>query len=157
MWISALVSVMVPLTGSLWSLMLLLATYSIGPTSFHTFITVMLCHEFGKESIATTWGFLRMVQGVFSFIHPALIGKKLKYSPIGFSLPLVWGNLWKNVVLEDLPPVSCHDTPWMGVHIVCNLFQVLALYFSTFTSSCLTSSTLLSPGRHLYAESVSFP
>ena len=49
--------------------------FSLGSGGFFTSINVVLTDQFGRESIASTWGFVRMTQGLFGFIYPPLIGR----------------------------------------------------------------------------------
>ncbi|RXG67275.1 Monocarboxylate transporter 12 [Armadillidium vulgare] len=47
---------------------------TIGPSGYKTLLNVVLAEQFGKTSITSTWGFIRMVHGIFSFINSPLIG-----------------------------------------------------------------------------------
>ncbi|KAB7505650.1 Monocarboxylate transporter 6 [Armadillidium nasatum] len=72
--LSATGSALIHFARGLVPLMLLISLYTFGPASFHVSVNVILTERFGKEVIASTYGFVRMAQGIFSFIHPILIG-----------------------------------------------------------------------------------
>ncbi|XP_042210612.1 monocarboxylate transporter 12-like isoform X2 [Homarus americanus] len=61
-------------TKSFWPLVSVVWIHSVGVAAFWALISTLLADQFGEDSLATTWGFFRMTQGVFSFVYPSLLG-----------------------------------------------------------------------------------
>ncbi|KAG7175360.1 Monocarboxylate transporter 12-like 1 [Homarus americanus] len=62
-------------TKSFWPLVSVVWIHSVGVAAFWALISTLLADQFGEDSLATTWGFFRMTQGVFSFVYPSLLGE----------------------------------------------------------------------------------
>ncbi|RXG67277.1 hypothetical protein Avbf_09086 [Armadillidium vulgare] len=65
---------LIPFCTYLWQIYLTMFIFSIGSAGFFAFFTVLLTEQFGRASIATTWGLSRMLKGIFNFINPSLLG-----------------------------------------------------------------------------------
>ncbi|KAB7495892.1 Monocarboxylate transporter 14 [Armadillidium nasatum] len=57
-WICAVGVLLIPLGDNLTFLMIAVGLYTFGPASYISSLTVILCEEFGKENITSTWGFV---------------------------------------------------------------------------------------------------
>ncbi|XP_045117040.1 monocarboxylate transporter 12-like isoform X2 [Portunus trituberculatus] len=65
---------LVTFCSAMWQLMLVTTLYSIGLATFWALINTLLVNDFGPKSVATSWGFFRMTQGITNFIYPSLLG-----------------------------------------------------------------------------------
>lgn len=65
----------VTVCSSMWQLMLASTLFSFGLATFWALLNTLLANEFGAESMASSWGFFRMVQGITSFIYPSFHGE----------------------------------------------------------------------------------
>lgn len=75
LWISSIGTLLIPFGTNLTFLIIAVGLFTIGPAAYTASIAVILCEEFGKENITCTWGFVKMIHGIFSFVHSLLIGK----------------------------------------------------------------------------------
>ncbi|XP_068212747.1 monocarboxylate transporter 12-like [Palaemon carinicauda] len=64
----------VPLCGTMWQLIITATMFSLSMGFFWTLINILLAEQFGGDSMPSTWGFFRMVQGICSFVYPPFIG-----------------------------------------------------------------------------------
>ncbi|KAL7638049.1 UNVERIFIED_CONTAM: hypothetical protein RMT77_011674 [Armadillidium vulgare] len=65
---------LIPVCAHLWQIYFAIFLYSISPAGYNTLLNVILTQQFGKASITTTWGFIRMVLGIFGSIGSLIIG-----------------------------------------------------------------------------------
>ncbi|KAG0714631.1 Monocarboxylate transporter 12 [Chionoecetes opilio] len=65
---------LVTLCYNMWQLLLAITLFSFGMAIFYSLLNTLLAKHFGAESMASSWGFLRMVQGIMNFIYPSLLG-----------------------------------------------------------------------------------
>nr|XP_045620562.1 monocarboxylate transporter 13-like [Procambarus clarkii] len=72
--VAGLSTLMVPVTRSFWTLLPVVCVHAMGVAAFWALINTLLADQFGEESLHTTWGFFRMVQGITSFAYPSLLG-----------------------------------------------------------------------------------
>ncbi|RXG68081.1 Monocarboxylate transporter 14 [Armadillidium vulgare] len=86
LWISATGKFFVPFATNLVTLIILTFVCTIAGASYVTSLTVMLVEDFGREHITTTWGFVRMTSGIFSFINSLIIGYILDWTG-SFTVP----------------------------------------------------------------------
>ena len=68
----------VPLCSSMWQLMLTSTLYSFGPATIWGLLAALLANRFGIESMASSFGFFRMGQGITNFIYPSFLGKAVQ-------------------------------------------------------------------------------
>ncbi|KAL7635572.1 UNVERIFIED_CONTAM: hypothetical protein RMT77_014641 [Armadillidium vulgare] len=87
-WICAIGVLLIPLGDNLKFLMVAVGLYTFGPASYISSLTVILCEEFGKENITSTWGFVKTTHGIFAFIHSFLIGYIVDTTG-GYTIPFV--------------------------------------------------------------------
>ncbi|XP_068212707.1 monocarboxylate transporter 2-like [Palaemon carinicauda] len=78
----------VPLCTNMWHLMVFATMYSLCMAFYWTLVNVLLADQFGGESMASTWGFFRMFQGIFNFGYPSLLGLAMDVSG-GVTLPYI--------------------------------------------------------------------
>ncbi|KAB7495899.1 Monocarboxylate transporter 12-B [Armadillidium nasatum] len=88
LWISSVGTLLIPFGTNLTFLIISVGLFTIGPAAYTASIAVILCEEFGKENITCTWGFVKMVHGIFSFVHSLLIGYIVD-STGGYTIPFV--------------------------------------------------------------------
>ncbi|KAL7638058.1 UNVERIFIED_CONTAM: hypothetical protein RMT77_011683 [Armadillidium vulgare] len=74
LFVGSIGAFLIPFCSQQWQIYLAMLLFSTGSAGYYAFLNVVLTEQFGKTSIATTWGFARMVQGIFNFINPSLIG-----------------------------------------------------------------------------------
>ncbi|KAB7505347.1 Monocarboxylate transporter 12 [Armadillidium nasatum] len=86
LWISAAGKFFVPFATNLVTLIILTFVCTVAGASYVTSLTVMLVEDFGREHITTTWGFVRMTSGIFSFINSLIIGYILDWTG-SFTVP----------------------------------------------------------------------
>lgn len=103
---------LVPLCSNMWTVMLASSLYGFGLATFWALLTNLLTIHFGVESMASSWGFFRMVQGITSFIYPSfhglmvdltgslvvsflIMGGGFILGGIVFSLPILIGKISK--------------------------------------------------------------
>ncbi|KAK8380195.1 hypothetical protein O3P69_016674 [Scylla paramamosain] len=72
--VGGLACLLVTLCSAMWQLLLVTTLYTIGLAIFWALINTLLTNDFGPESIASSWGFFRMTQGITNFIYPSLLG-----------------------------------------------------------------------------------
>ncbi|XP_069942927.1 monocarboxylate transporter 12 [Cherax quadricarinatus] len=72
--VAGLSMLMVPLTKSLGTLLSVVWLHALGVAAFWALINTLLADQFGETTLSTTWGFVRMVQGITSFAYPPFLG-----------------------------------------------------------------------------------
>ncbi|XP_069940001.1 monocarboxylate transporter 12-like isoform X2 [Cherax quadricarinatus] len=97
---------LVPLCTTLWQLLAATTMLALCTATFWTLINILLADQFGDESMATTWGFFRMTQGVCSLFYPAIIGMVLDQSGgMGVPYMMMGGMLMLGASIISLQPL----------------------------------------------------
>lgn len=65
---------MLPLAYNMWTILSILWMRSFGIAMFWALIHGLLADQFGPENMATSWGFVRMTQGITNFLYAPLLG-----------------------------------------------------------------------------------
>ncbi|XP_068216747.1 monocarboxylate transporter 2-like [Palaemon carinicauda] len=65
---------MLPLAYNMWTILSILWMRSFGIAMFWALLNGLLADQFGAENMSTTWGFVRMTQGITNFFYPPLLG-----------------------------------------------------------------------------------
>ncbi|CAL4088401.1 unnamed protein product, partial [Meganyctiphanes norvegica] len=74
LFISAIGLLLVPMCWDKWSLMGAIGLTALGLAYYYVLIVVLLAEQFGEDSIASTYGFFQMSQGIGCFMSPPLLG-----------------------------------------------------------------------------------
>ncbi|XP_068212754.1 monocarboxylate transporter 12-like [Palaemon carinicauda] len=100
-----------PLCTSLWQLVIPTTMFSLCMGFFWTLINVLLKEQFGGDSMPSTWGFFRMVQGICSFVYPSLIGFVMDFSG-GMTAPYIFmgSMLILGAIIFSLQYLKAKDT-----------------------------------------------
>ncbi|KAL7631009.1 UNVERIFIED_CONTAM: hypothetical protein RMT77_018703 [Armadillidium vulgare] len=97
---------LIPVCAHLWQIYFTIFLFSIGPSGYRTLLNVVLDEQFGKTSITSTWGFIRMVLGIFSFINSPLIGAIIDASnSYVFAFIFMGGGMFFSAIFLLLEPL----------------------------------------------------
>lgn len=66
---------LVTFCSTMWHLFFVSTLFTMGLATFWALINTLLVLDFGHQSIASSWGFFRMTQGITSFFYPSLLGE----------------------------------------------------------------------------------
>ncbi|CAL4067409.1 unnamed protein product, partial [Meganyctiphanes norvegica] len=107
---------LVPLTWNMWTLMGALSLSAAGIAYHNVLEVVIMADQFGEDSVASTWGFFRMSQGIGFFATPPILGLLADVSG-GLTLPfLCMGSMMiLPMVFFSLQPVVGR---LMGIDVV---------------------------------------
>ncbi|XP_047737057.1 monocarboxylate transporter 2 isoform X2 [Hyalella azteca] len=64
----------IPASTDFWVVLFNFSIFSIGSSGYFAIINVILIDQFGGHNVASSWGFIRMIQGALNFIYPPLLG-----------------------------------------------------------------------------------
>ncbi|XP_047740913.1 monocarboxylate transporter 2-like [Hyalella azteca] len=67
-------TVMIPASTNFWVVMFIFSLFSLGSSGYFGTINVILIDQFGAHNVASSWGFIRMIQGILNFTYPPLLG-----------------------------------------------------------------------------------
>ncbi|XP_018008790.1 monocarboxylate transporter 2 [Hyalella azteca] len=67
-------TVMIPASTNFWVVMCTFSLFSLGSSGYFGTINVILIDQFGAYNVASSWGFIRMIQGILNFLYPPLLG-----------------------------------------------------------------------------------
>lgn len=65
----------IPFCTDLWSSLCAVSMFSVGSAGFYTILNVILIDQFGKNNLASSWGFITMTQGILCLAYSPLLGK----------------------------------------------------------------------------------
>lgn len=65
---------LMPASSGFWGIIITITLHSLGSSGFFATINVILIDQFGKNNVASSWGFIRMIQGILNFAYPSLLG-----------------------------------------------------------------------------------
>ncbi|XP_047737437.1 monocarboxylate transporter 1 isoform X2 [Hyalella azteca] len=65
---------MIPASTNFWVVMFTFSIFSLGSSGYFANINVILIDQFGEHNVASSWGFIRMIQGILNFLYPPLLG-----------------------------------------------------------------------------------
>ena len=66
--------ILTSMAKNLWQIAVTSGIFSVASAGYYALLNVVLVQKFGKNSIGSTYGFARMVQGAFNFVFPPLLG-----------------------------------------------------------------------------------
>uniref|UniRef100_A0A6A7G8J7 Monocarboxylate transporter 1-like n=2 Tax=Hirondellea gigas TaxID=1518452 RepID=A0A6A7G8J7_9CRUS len=75
---------LIPLAGGFWGIMVTITIFSLGSSGFFATLIVILIDQFGRNNSASSFGFIRMTQGILNFVYPPILGLMID----------VTGNFW---------------------------------------------------------------
>ena len=64
-----------PFTNGLWTMIVAVTLFSVASGGYFATINVILIDQFGKNNVSSSWGFIRMQQGILNFIVPSILGE----------------------------------------------------------------------------------
>ncbi|KAK3851960.1 hypothetical protein Pcinc_041430 [Petrolisthes cinctipes] len=83
---------LIPLCTKMWLLMAVSTLMSLAMATYFTLINVLLADQFGGNSMASTWGFLRFTTGMCNLFYPSLIGMVLDVTGSTLMMYLLMGG-----------------------------------------------------------------
>lgn len=63
-----------PFARGFWGVTACITFSSLGLSGYYATINVMLLDLFGRKNVSSSWGFIRMLQGILNFAFPPLLG-----------------------------------------------------------------------------------
>lgn len=79
----------VPFATTFYAFAAIVAFYGIGLGSWMLLVSVLLSEHHGTESIGSSYGLIRLFQGMVSLIVPPLVGKSICFSLYASRITLV--------------------------------------------------------------------
>ncbi|KAL7638059.1 UNVERIFIED_CONTAM: hypothetical protein RMT77_011684 [Armadillidium vulgare] len=106
LFLGSIGAILIPFCTHLWEIYLATFLYSFASAGSSAFINVILTEQFGKASISTTWGIVRLGQGIFNFIIPSIIGAIIDASD-SFVVAFIFmgGGMFFSAILLLLEPI----------------------------------------------------
>jgi len=65
---------LIPFARGVWGCLVGVTLFSLGSSGFFATINVILLDQFGRANVSSSWGFIRMLQGILNFVYPPILG-----------------------------------------------------------------------------------